>query len=36
MGREGRALVEPRYSWDAAAQRLEAFLRDILSNPRLS
>jgi glycosyltransferase involved in cell wall biosynthesis len=36
MGREGRALVEARYSWDAAAQRLEAFLRDILFNPRPS
>src|SRR6267378_1084048 len=31
MGREGRALVEERYSWDTAAQRLEAFFRDILS-----
>jgi glycosyltransferase involved in cell wall biosynthesis len=36
MGREGRALVEARYSWDAAAQRLEAFFRDILCNPRPS
>jgi polysaccharide biosynthesis protein PslH len=26
LGREGRALVEKGYSWDAAAQRLEGFL----------
>jgi glycosyltransferase involved in cell wall biosynthesis len=32
IGRTGRALVEAHYSWDMAAQRLEAFFRDILSS----
>lgn len=32
LGREGRALVERSYSWDAAAQALEAFYREILAS----
>jgi glycosyltransferase involved in cell wall biosynthesis len=32
LGRKGRALVEARYSWDTAAQRLEAFFREVLSS----
>ena len=31
LGREGRALVEERYSWDAVAQNLESFFRGITS-----
>jgi len=31
LGEEGRALVNASYSWDAAARRLERFLRDVLS-----
>jgi glycosyltransferase involved in cell wall biosynthesis len=34
LGREGRALVEERYSWDAAAARLEAFFGEVLSGER--
>jgi glycosyltransferase involved in cell wall biosynthesis len=30
MGRLGRALVEARYSWDAAGGRLEAFFLELL------
>jgi hypothetical protein len=31
MGREGRALVEMRYPWDATAKRLQGFFGEILS-----
>jgi glycosyltransferase involved in cell wall biosynthesis len=34
LGKEGRALVEQSYSWDAAAQALEAFYREILAPAR--
>jgi hypothetical protein len=30
LGQQGRALVEARYSWDAAAQRLEEFFGELL------
>jgi polysaccharide biosynthesis protein PslH len=30
LGREGRSLVERRYSWDAAARRLDLFFRELL------
>jgi glycosyltransferase involved in cell wall biosynthesis len=36
MGREGRALVEERYSWESAAARLEAFFGQVLSGERRS
>jgi glycosyltransferase involved in cell wall biosynthesis len=36
MGREGRALVEERYSWDTAAKLLEAFFGEVLSSRPLS
>ena len=32
LGREGRSLVERRYSWDAAAQRLDLFFREVLAS----
>jgi glycosyltransferase involved in cell wall biosynthesis len=31
LGREGRALVKARYSWDAAAAQMESFFQDVLS-----
>src|SRR6267143_5337563 len=31
LGREGRALVEHRYSWQAAAHRLDVFFRELLA-----
>ena len=31
LGREGRALVERRYSWQAASHRLDEFLRQLLA-----
>ncbi len=31
LGREGRALVERRYSWQAAADRLDVFFRELLA-----
>jgi polysaccharide biosynthesis protein PslH len=31
LGEEGRALVNARYSWDAAARSLEGFLREVLA-----
>jgi len=31
LGEEGRALVNAKYSWDAAARRLEAFLQELLA-----
>jgi glycosyltransferase involved in cell wall biosynthesis len=31
LGCEGRALVEQRYSWDAAAHRLDVFFRELLA-----
>jgi glycosyltransferase involved in cell wall biosynthesis len=31
LGKEGRALVEKSYSWDAAAQAMEGFYREILA-----
>jgi glycosyltransferase involved in cell wall biosynthesis len=34
LGKEGRALVEERYSWDAAAQTLEGLYRELLAAPR--
>ena len=33
LGREGRALVEERYSWDSAAQALEGLYRQVLEGP---
>jgi glycosyltransferase involved in cell wall biosynthesis len=36
MGWEGRALVEKRYSWHAAAKLLEAFFGEVLSGVRRS
>jgi len=32
LGREGRALVERRYSWDAAAQRLDLFFLELFAS----
>lgn len=34
LGARGRALVEERYSWVAAARRLESFMRELLANRR--
>lgn len=34
LGTRGRALVERRYSWEAAAQPLEHFLRELLATRR--
>lgn len=34
LGKEGRALVEGSYSWDAAARTLEGFYRELLAAPR--
>jgi glycosyltransferase involved in cell wall biosynthesis len=34
LGTRGRALVEQRYSWAAAAQRLDGFLRELLTRRR--
>jgi glycosyltransferase involved in cell wall biosynthesis len=34
MGKNGRALVEQRYSWDAVTERLERFFVDLISHPR--
>ena len=34
LGREGRALVHDRYSWDAAARKMEAFFDEVRSAPR--
>jgi glycosyltransferase involved in cell wall biosynthesis len=36
MGREGRGLVEERYSWEAAATQLEGFFAELLSAGRRS
>jgi glycosyltransferase involved in cell wall biosynthesis len=33
LGREGRALVEARYSWGAAATQMEGFLEQVLTTP---
>jgi glycosyltransferase involved in cell wall biosynthesis len=35
LGQNGRTLVERRYSWDAATQHLEGFLRGLLGRPRV-
>ena len=32
LGKEGRALVEERYSWDSSAQSLEALYRQVLAS----
>jgi glycosyltransferase involved in cell wall biosynthesis len=34
LGRDGRALVEERYSWDSAAQALEGLYREVLGAGR--
>jgi len=33
LGRQGRALVEERYSWDGAARALEGLYREVLAAP---
>jgi glycosyltransferase involved in cell wall biosynthesis len=33
LGREGRALVKAHYSWDAATEQMETFLRQVISGP---
>jgi len=31
LGKEGRSLVERHYSWNAVAQRLDVFFRELLA-----